>query len=143
MGLFLNLSVLAYTSQNLVGLNLVNVLLILGLNHFENLVCFRDFRANFLHSLFLLECRDSNCNCFRADLYDLYFCPMMIHRADFWTRSILSRSSLVRLGCQTATANYRRLLICLMYTSMRSFFSAPSFFSLLRHQSFLLALLTK
>ena len=68
MGLVLNLFVLAYTSQNLVGLKLVNVLLLLGLNHFENLVCFRDFRANFLHSLFLQECRDSNFNYFRADL---------------------------------------------------------------------------
>ena len=40
IGLFLNLSVLAYTSQSLVGLNLVNVFLILSFNHFENLVCF-------------------------------------------------------------------------------------------------------
>ena len=68
MGLFLNLSFLVCTSQNLVAINLVTVIFVLGLNHLENLVCFKDFLANLLNSLFLLANNVSIFSCFRADL---------------------------------------------------------------------------
>ena len=49
---------------------------------------------------------------------------------------------MARLGCQTATANSRRLPICFAYASKRSSSSAPNFFSLFKHQRFLFALFT-